>query len=53
MRKEATEWGTRETGYSETSASIITRRHIPEDDILHSHRREDLKSYITLTAWSL
>jgi hypothetical protein len=22
-----------------------TRRHIPEDDILHSHRRENLKSY--------
>jgi hypothetical protein len=24
-----------------------TRRHIPEDGILHSHRRENLKSYIT------
>jgi hypothetical protein len=24
-----------------------TRRHIPEDGILHSHRREDLKSYTT------
>jgi hypothetical protein len=23
--------------------------YIPEDDILHSHRREDLKSYIALT----
>jgi hypothetical protein len=23
-----------------------TRRNIPEDDILHSHRRENLKSYI-------
>jgi hypothetical protein len=23
-----------------------TRRHIPEDDILHSHRHENLKSYI-------
>jgi hypothetical protein len=22
-----------------------TRRHIPEDTILHSHRRENLKSY--------
>jgi hypothetical protein len=22
-----------------------TRRHIPENDILHSHRRENLKSY--------
>jgi hypothetical protein len=26
-----------------------TRRHIPEDDILHSHSRENLKSYIALT----
>jgi hypothetical protein len=23
-----------------------TRRHIPEDGILHTHRRENLKSYI-------
>jgi hypothetical protein len=31
----------------ETSANkISTRRHIPEDGILHSHRRETLKSYI-------
>jgi hypothetical protein len=40
-------------------ASIIlvprkaTRRHIPEDDILHSLRRENLKSYIALTGWTL
>jgi hypothetical protein len=27
--------------------------YIPEDDILHSHRREDLKSYIALTGWTL
>jgi hypothetical protein len=26
-----------------------TRRNIPEDFILHSHRRENLKSYIALT----
>jgi hypothetical protein len=26
-----------------------TRRSIPEDGILHSHRREYLKSYIALT----
>jgi hypothetical protein len=25
-----------------------TRRRIPEDDILHSHPREDIKSYIVL-----
>jgi hypothetical protein len=31
---------------SETSVNTIsTRRHIPEDDFLHSHRRENLKSY--------
>jgi hypothetical protein len=30
-----------------------TRRHIPEDDILHIHRRENLKSYIALTGWTL
>jgi hypothetical protein len=28
-------------------------RNIPEDDILHSHRRENLKSYIALTGWTL
>jgi hypothetical protein len=27
--------------------------YIPEDDILHSHRRENLKSYIVLTGWTL
>jgi hypothetical protein len=27
--------------------------YIPEDGILHSHRRENLKSYIALTAWAL
>jgi hypothetical protein len=26
---------------------------IPENDILHSHRRENLKSYIVLTGWIL
>jgi hypothetical protein len=38
---------------SETSVlTRATRRNIPEDGILHSHRRENLKSYIALTAWS-
>jgi hypothetical protein len=27
--------------------------YIPEDGILHSHRRENLKSYIVLTGWAL
>jgi hypothetical protein len=30
-----------------------TRRNIPEDDILHSHCRENLKSYIALAGWTL
>jgi hypothetical protein len=39
---------------SETSA--LTRaapRNIAEDGILHSHRRENLKSYVALTGWTL
>jgi hypothetical protein len=28
-----------------------TWRNIPEDGILYSHHRENLKSYITLTGW--
>jgi hypothetical protein len=27
--------------------------YIPEDDILHSHRSENLKSYIALTDWTV
>jgi hypothetical protein len=27
--------------------------YIPEDNILHSHRRENLKSYAALTGWAL
>jgi hypothetical protein len=39
---------------SETSVvTRATRRNIPEDGILHSHRRENLKSYITLPGWTL
>jgi hypothetical protein len=26
---------------------------MPENDILHSHRRENLKSYIALAGWAL
>jgi hypothetical protein len=27
--------------------------YIPEDAILHGHRRENLKSYVALTGWTL
>jgi hypothetical protein len=30
-----------------------TRRNIPEDGILQSHSRENLRSYIALTGWAL
>jgi hypothetical protein len=30
-----------------------TRRNIPDDAILHRHRRENLKSYTALTGWAL
>jgi hypothetical protein len=39
-----------------SETSVLTRatwRNIPEDDILHSHRRESHKSYIALTGWTL
>jgi hypothetical protein len=40
--------------FPETSVlTRTTRRNIPEDNILHSHRRENLKSYIALTGWTL
>jgi hypothetical protein len=41
-------------GSPETSVlSRATWRNIPEDGILHSHRRENLKSYIAKTGWAL
>jgi hypothetical protein len=33
--------------------TTATRRNIPEGDIIHSHRRENLKSYIALSGWTL
>jgi hypothetical protein len=37
--------------FPEMSALIrATQRNIPEDGILHSHRRENIRSYIALTA---
>jgi hypothetical protein len=39
---------------SETTVlTTPTHRHIPQDGILHSHSPESLKSYITLTGWTL
>jgi hypothetical protein len=39
---------------SETSVLRRTTHHnIPEDDILHSHRSENLESYTALTGWAL
>jgi hypothetical protein len=39
---------------SETSVlTRATRLHILEDGIVHSHRGENLKSYIALTGWTL
>jgi hypothetical protein len=39
---------------SETSVvKRTTRRHIPEDAILHSHRLENCKSYMALSGWAL
>jgi hypothetical protein len=43
-----------ELSSSETSAlTSATQRNIPEDTILHSPLRENLKSYIALTGWTL
>jgi hypothetical protein len=45
---------TEETYSSETSViARATKLHIPEDGILHSHRHENIKSYIALTGWAL
>jgi hypothetical protein len=43
-----------EMSFSETSVlTRATQRNIPEDGILHSHRREILISYTALTGWTL
>jgi hypothetical protein len=41
---------------SSSETSVYTRatsRNIPEDDILHSHRSENLKPYIAINGWAL
>jgi hypothetical protein len=35
------------------SFTRATRRHVPEDGVIHSHHRETHKSYIGLTDWAL
>jgi hypothetical protein len=38
----------------ETSVlTTATRHNIPEDGYLYSHRRENLKPYLTLAGWAL
>jgi hypothetical protein len=37
---------------SETSVLTRVTRNIPEYGILHSDRRENLKSYMALTGWA-
>jgi hypothetical protein len=36
---------------SETVLTRATRHNIPEDTILHSHSRENLKSYMLINIW--
>jgi hypothetical protein len=40
-------------GSSETSVHTTATAYIPEDAILYSHCRENLKSYIALIGWAL
>jgi hypothetical protein len=54
VSKERISSDIRVTGIGETW--VLTKgtgRNIPEDGILHSHHRENLKFYITLTVWTL
>jgi hypothetical protein len=44
--------GNRSTLRRNTVLTRDTRRHIQDDGVLHSHRRENLKSYIALTGWA-
>jgi hypothetical protein len=41
------------SSYETSVLTRATRRNIPEDGILHSHCRENFKSYIALTGWAL
>jgi hypothetical protein len=44
---------TRATSRNVSPVKYELRFYIPEQSILHSHRREILKSYILLTGWTL
>jgi hypothetical protein len=58
---EPTFWGNVSLSSSElkrnselgTTLGVTSNRSSCEDDILHSHRREHLKSYIALTGWAV
>jgi hypothetical protein len=41
------------TSFETSVLTRATRRNIPEDDIFHSHRRKNLKSFIELTDWTV
>jgi hypothetical protein len=52
-RKGDTHENTGSLPEAETTLPCEEWGNIPEDDILHSHLRENLKSYIALTGWTL
>jgi hypothetical protein len=56
LRKFTNSFQPDDVGDASSETSVHTRatlRLIIENDIFHSHRRENLKSYIALTGWAL
>jgi hypothetical protein len=45
--------GVTRIGKQGTTLDVFLSRNISEDDILHSQRRKNLKSYKALTGWTL
>jgi hypothetical protein len=41
------------SSYETSVLTRATRPNIPIDDILHSHYRENLRSYLALSGWTL
>jgi hypothetical protein len=41
------------TRIGELGKTLAVTSNNPEDDVLHSHCRENLKSYIALTDWTV